>query len=249
MTANVPRMLSGRIALVTGASRGIGRAIAEAFAVEGADVAISYHSRPQDAADARQAIEAHGRRAVAVRADVSQAAEVDRLVAEVERHLGPIDILVNNAGITRPQPLDAITEQDWRDLIAVNLTSAFLVTQRVVPGMKARQWGRIILISSVAAQLGGVVGPHYAASKAGLLGLMHSYAALLAKDGITSNAIAPALIQTEMVTSNPRARADLIPVGRFGTVDEVASAAVLLATNGYMTGQTLNVNGGWYMTS
>ena len=160
-----------------------------------------------------------------------------------------MDILVNNAGITRPQPLEEITEQDWHDLIAVNLTSAFLVTQRVVPGMRTRRWGRIINLSSVAAQLGGVVGPHYAASKAGLIGLTHSYAALLAKDGITANAIAPALIGTEMVTSNPRARADLIPVGRFGTVDEVAAAAVLLATNGYITGQTISVNGGWYMTS
>ncbi len=115
--------------------------------------------------------------------------------------------------------------------------------------MRTRQWGRIINLSSVAAQLGGVVGPHYAASKAGLIGLTHSYAALLAKDGITANAIAPALIGTEMVTSNPRARADLIPVGRFGTVNEVAAAAVLLATNGYITGQTISVNGGWYMTS
>ena len=171
------------------------------------------------------------------------------MVAAVERGLGWVDILVNNAGITRPQPLEAITEPDWHDLIAVNLTSAFLVTQRVVPAMRTRQWGRIINLSSVAAQLGGVVGPHYAASKAGLIGLTHSYAALLAKDGITANAIAPALIGTEMVTSNPRARADLIPVGRFGTVDEVASAAVLLATNGYITGQTISVNGGWYMTS
>jgi len=106
----------------------------------------------------------------------------------------------------------------------------------------------VINLSSVAAQLGGVVGPHYAASKAGLAGLTHSYAALLAKEGVTVNTISPALIETEMVTSNPRARADLIPVGRFGHVDEVASVAVMLAGNGYITGQTINVNGGWYMT-
>ena len=241
--------LTSRIALVTGGNRGIGRAIAEALARAGADVALSYRAREADAIEARRSIERAGRRAVAIAADVSKTVEVDQLVGTVERELGRVDILVNNAGITRPQPLAEITEQDWHDLIAVNLTSAFLVTQRVVPAMRTRQWGRLIFLSSVAAQLGGVVGPHYAASKAGLVGLTHSYAALLAKDGITANAIAPALVGTEMVASNPRARADLIPVGRFGTVDEVAAAAVLLAANGYITGQTISVNGGWYMTS
>jgi 3-oxoacyl-[acyl-carrier protein] reductase len=114
--------------------------------------------------------------------------------------------------------------------------------------MRAAAWGRIVNISSVAAQLGGVVGPHYAASKAGLHGLTHGYATFLAKEGITANTIAPALIATEMVTSNPRARADLIPVGRFGLPDEVAQIAVMLVRNGYITGQTINVNGGWYMS-
>jgi 3-oxoacyl-[acyl-carrier protein] reductase len=114
--------------------------------------------------------------------------------------------------------------------------------------MRARRWGRIINLSSVAAQVGGVVGPHYAASKAGLLGLTHSYAALLAKEGITANAIAPALILTEMVTSNLKARPDLIPVGRFGDPEEVAEVALALARNGYITGQTINLNGGWVMS-
>jgi 3-oxoacyl-[acyl-carrier protein] reductase len=249
MTEETVHGLEGRVALVTGGNRGIGRAIAEALARVGADVALSYHARETDALETRQRIECAGRRVIAIQADISKSTDVDRLVGTVERELGRLDILVNNAGITRPQALDAISEQDWHDLIAVNLTSAFLTTQRVVPAMRARSWGRLIYLSSVAAQIGGVVGPHYAASKAGLVGLTHSYAALLAKDGITANAIAPALIGTEMVTSNPRARADLIPVGRFGTVDEVAAAAVLLATNGYITGQTISVNGGWYMTS
>jgi 3-oxoacyl-[acyl-carrier protein] reductase len=159
-----------------------------------------------------------------------------------------VDILVNNAGATRPQSLDAITKSDWDEMIAVNLTSAFLLTQAVLPAMRRQRWGRIINLASVAAQLGGVVGPHYAASKAGLFGLTHAYAALLSKEGITVNAIAPALIATEMVTSNPRATADLIPVGRFGAVDEVSDVALLLAGNGYITGQTINVNGGWYMS-
>jgi 3-oxoacyl-[acyl-carrier protein] reductase len=248
MTAATPVSLAGRVALVTGGSRGIGRAIAVALACDGADVAVIYRTREREATETRSAIEALDRRCTAVQADVSQSRDVARMVDTVHRELGHIGILVNNAGITRPQPLAEITEQDWNELIAANLTSAFLVTQQVLPDMRALGWGRIVNLSSVAAQLGGVVGPHYAASKAGLLGLTHAYAALLAGDGITANAIAPALIATEMVATNPRARPDLIPLGRFGTADEVAEAAVMLARNGYVTGQTISVNGGWYMT-
>ena len=240
--------LTGKVVLVTGASRGIGRAIAIALAKTGADVAVNYRSRHKEANETCAEIEKLGRHSVAVKADVSSAADVGHLVATVETELGPVAILVNNAGVTRPQPVAEITEQDWDEIIAVNLTSVFLVTQAVLPKMRAALWGRIVNLSSVAAQTGGVVGPHYAASKAGILGLTHSYANLLAKDGITVNAVAPALIETEMVTGNPNARPDLIPVGRFGTVDEVADVAVMLARNGYVTGQTINVNGGWFMS-
>ena len=170
------------------------------------------------------------------------------MIRQINEAFGPVAVLVNNAGIARPQPLDQITEQNWDEVLAVNLKSVFLVTQAVLPAMRAARWGRIINLSSVAAQTGGVVGPHYAASKAGIHGLTHSYAALLAKEGITVNAIAPALIETEMMRDNPRATPALIPVGRFGTVDEVADVVVMLATNGYITGQTINVNGGWYMS-
>jgi len=240
--------ITGKVALVTGASRGIGRAIALALAEAGASVAVNY-LRNQDAALATcDQIRGHARRALAVRADVSQAAEVVQLVRSVEEALGPVEILVNNAGITRPQPFQEINERDWDEVVDTNLKSMFLVTQQVVAGMRARHWGRVINLSSVAAQTGGVVGPHYAASKAGILGLTHSYAALLAKEGVTVNAIAPALIYTEMVSANPKARADLIPAGRFGSVEEVAEAAVMLARNGYITGQTINVNGGWYFS-
>jgi 3-oxoacyl-[acyl-carrier protein] reductase len=239
--------LTGKIALVSGASRGIGRAIAVGLAKAGADVAVNFCYRHAEAKEVCLQIEGCGRRAVAVRADVAKASQVSRLVNTVENRLGGIGILVNNAGISRPQPLTDVTERDWDEVLTLNLKSMFLVTQAVLGGMRKRTWGRIINLSSVAAQTGGVIGPHYAASKAGALGLTHSYAALLAKEGITVNAIiAPALIATEMVASNPKARLDLIPLGRFGTVEEVAEVVVMLASNGYITGQTINVNGGWY---
>jgi 3-oxoacyl-[acyl-carrier protein] reductase len=156
--------------------------------------------------------------------------------------------LINNAAMIRPQKVEDITEADWDEMIDVNMKSAFLVTQAFLPGMRKQQWGRIVNISSVAAQVGGLVGPHYAASKAGMLGLAHGYASALVKEGITVNSVCPALIDTEMVRSNPRANPGLIPVGRFGDVEEVASVVLMLVGNAYMTGQTVNVNGGWYMS-
>jgi 3-oxoacyl-[acyl-carrier protein] reductase len=240
--------LEGKTALVTGSSRGIGRAIAVALAAAGADVAINFRSRTDEARAAEAEIRQMGRRCVSIQADVALQTEVARLVTEAEHALGPVSVLVNNAGIARPQKIEDITEQDWDELIAVNLKSCFLATQAVLPGMRARNWGRVINVSSVAAQVGGVVGPHYAASKAGMHGLTHYYAQHLAKEGITVNAIAPALVATDMVRANPNARATHIPVGRFGSVDEVAEVAVMLVRNGYITGQTINVNGGWYMS-
>ena len=144
--------------------------------------------------------------------------------------------------------LEEISEKEWDQTIDINLKSAFLVTQAVLPDMRSQRYGRIVNISSVAAQLGGVVGPYYAASKAGMIGLTHSYASLLSKEGITVNAVAPALIATEMVAGNPNARANLIPVGRLGKVEEVTDVVLMLVENGYITGQTINVNGGWYMS-
>lgn len=240
--------LSGRVALVTGGSRGIGRAVAIALAKAGAAVAIDYCSNSDSAGEVCAAIGRTGRPSAAIQADVSKADEVARLVAAVEERLGPIDVLVNNAGIAPVRSIDDVTEADWDETSNVNLKSAFLLTKAVVPGMRARRWGRIINMSSTAAFVGGVVGAHYAASKAGMIGLTHGYASRLAKDGVTVNAIAPALIETDMVTRNPNARADWIPMGRFGTVEEVADVVLLLATNGYMTGQTIHVNGGLYMT-
>ena len=242
--------LTGKVALVTGGNRGIGRAIAMALGEAGANVAVNYRTHRDEADEVCAEIERRwpGRRSVAVQADVARAGDVTRLVAGVEAMLGLVAILVNNAGISKPAPLDRLDEQLWDDAIATNLTSAFLVTQAVLPRMREGRWGRIINVSSVAAQLGGVVGPHYAASKAGMHGMTHAYAAILAKEGITANAIAPALIETAMIVDNPKATPALIPVGRFGAADEVAAVAVMLARNGYITGQTINVNGGWYMS-
>ncbi len=240
--------LAGRVALVTGGSRGIGRAIALALAAGGADVAVNYRNRRTEAEEVAAAVGKLGRRSLAVAADVSLAGEVRRLVDHVGSALGPVEILVNNAGVAQPVTLETLDEATWDATIAANLKSVFLVTQAVLPEMRRRRWGRIITISSTAAQTGGIVGPHYAASKAGIHGLTHAYASLLAREGITANAIAPALIETDMIRGHDRAKPDRLPVGRFGRVEEVAEAAVMLARNGYITGQVINVNGGAYMS-
>jgi 3-oxoacyl-[acyl-carrier protein] reductase len=239
--------LNGRIALVTGGGRSIGRAISLAFAAEGCDVAVNYVSRQADANETADAIRKRGRRAIAVQGDVSKGADVAQLVAATESALGPIDILVNNAGKIAIETIDQMSEASWNDIVGVNLTSVFLMTQAVLPGMRARRWGRIINLSSVAAQAGSTMAVHYSAAKAGVIAATKSYARQLAKEGITANAIAPALVATEMLRSNPNLKPDMIPIGRFGEVDECASVAVLLATNGYITGQTIAVNGGMYM--
>lgn len=219
-----------------------------ALARAGADIVLNFRSRAAEAQAAEAEIRAIGRRCVAIRADVSIAGDVANLIQDAERQIGALDILVNNAGIARAQAIEEITEQDWDELIAANLKSCFLVTQAVLHGMRKRKWGRIINISSVAAQVGGIVGPHYAASKAGMHGLTHYYATHLAKEGITANSVAPALIETEMLLDNPNRRPDLFPVGRFGRPEEVADVVVMLASNGFITGQTINVNGGWFMS-
>jgi 3-oxoacyl-[acyl-carrier protein] reductase len=241
--------LNGKVAMVTGGSRGLGRAIALALAGAGADVAVNYRENRAAADDVVTAITGCGRRAFAVAADVSVPTEVDAMVAAVTERLGGIGILVNNAGVARVRTIDALDLAVFDEAINVNLRSSFLVTQAVLPAMRAARWGRLIFLSSVAANIGGVVGPHYAASKAGMIGLMHGYASQLVKEGITSNAISPALIDTDMVRSDLRVTPDRIPVGRFGHVEEVADVALLLAQNAYITGQAISVNGGLYPTS
>lgn len=241
--------LSSKIALVTGGSRGIGRQIATSLAEAGCDIAVHYNTQRAEADSVVEAIKSKGRNAIAVGADLADIAQAKALVSNVTDALGVVDIVVANAGINPARAIEEVTDEDWERSLQINLSAAFYITQAALPGMRARNWGRLIYISSVAAQLGGVIGPHYAASKAGLIGLAHSYAAVLAGEGITANVIAPALIETDMIKGNPAIKPSLIPVGRFGDPDEVASVAVNLASNGYITGQTININGGWYMSS
>ena len=240
--------LTGRVALITGASRGIGRETALGLAAAGCKVAVGYNKGADAAVAVVGEIIAAGGHAVAFGADIANPDAIQRMVSDVEEQLGPIGILMTNAGINPVRPIETITTEDWELSLATNLSSAFHLIQAALPAMRAQKWGRLILTSSVAAQIGGVIGPHYAASKAGMLGLAHYYAAVLAKEGITANVIAPALIETDMIKGNPAIKPTLIPIGRFGKVDEVSSVACMLAANGYITGQTLHINGGWYMS-
>lgn len=235
--------MKGHTALLTGASRGIGAAIAAALADAGIAVAVNYRERADEAEAVITKIKGMGGRAIATAADVSQAAAVAKMVDHVASALGPIDILINNAGMAIVRGIDDLTESEFDQTIAVNLKSAFLCTQAVLPAMRAKRWGRIVNISSGAARGAGAIGVHYNASKAGMEGLTRGYAARLVKEGITVNAIAPSLIETDMM----RGRSDLarnIPLGRMGQPDEVAQAVLMVLGNDYMTGQTILLNGG-----
>ena len=235
--------LKGHVALVTGGSRGIGAAIASALAEAGAAVAVNYRERAAEADAVVAGIKGKGGRAIAVAADVSQATDVADMVDHAAFALGPIDILVNNAGMAIVRGIDDLTEAEFDATIMVNLKSAFLCTQTVLPAMRAKQWGRIVNISSGAARGAGAIGVHYNASKAGMEGLTRGYAARLVKEGITVNAVAPSLIETDIM----RGRSELaarIPLGRMGQPDEVAQAVLMVLGNDYMTGQTIMLNGG-----
>ena len=235
--------LNGHTALVTGASRGIGAAIAMALAEAGAAVAVNYRERADEADAVVAKIRESGGRATGIAADVSQAAAVAKMVDLAGSALGAIDILVNNAGLAIVRSIDDLTESDFDQTIAVNLKSAFLCTQAVLPAMRVKKWGRIVNISSGAARGAGAIGVHYNASKAGMEGLTRGYAARLVKEGITVNAVAPSLIETDMM----RGRSDLarnIPLGRLGQPGEVAQAVLMVLGNDYITGQTIILNGG-----
>jgi 3-oxoacyl-[acyl-carrier protein] reductase len=231
--------VNGRVALVTGGSSGIGAAIARRLAGAGARVAIGY-GKGRDRAEALQA-EIGG---IALGADMADPEAPARLVDDVEAQLGPVEVLVANAGAGERRALDDVDLETWDETLAVNLRAPFLLTRRVVPGMRERRYGRILYTSSVAAFTGGIVGPHYAASKAGLHGLLHFVAAREAGNGITANAIAPALIEdTAMLPGDPGELAQKIPAGRLGTPDEVADLALAVLRNGYLSNQVISIDG------
>jgi 3-oxoacyl-[acyl-carrier protein] reductase len=236
--------LHNRIALVTGASRGIGAAIAVRLAEAGAAVAVNYRARADDAEAVAAKIRALGSKALTVAADVSRPEPIAAMVARVAAELGPVDVLVNNAGIALVRGVDDLTEEEFDRTIAVNLKSVFLCTQAVLPAMRARHWGRIVNISSGAARGAGGIGVHYNASKAGMEGLTRGYAARLVKEGITVNAVAPSLIETDMTRARRDEIVRRIPLGRMGDPEEVAQAVLMVIGNPYMTGQTVPLNGG-----
>jgi len=235
--------LRGRVALVTGGSRGIGAAIVRRLADAGVAVSINYRERTDEANALVRTIGESGGRAIAIAADVSQSDAVAAMVQRARSELGPIDILVNNAGIAITRGVDDLREADFDRTIAVNLKSVFLCMQAVLPMMRSGKWGRIVNISSGAARGAGSIGPHYNASKAAVEGLTRGYAARLVKEGITVNAVAPSLIETDMMKGQ-EGLVSRIPIGRFGTADEVAQAVMMLLGNPYMTGQTVAMSGG-----
>jgi len=246
-------LLDGKAAIVTGASRGIGRAVALALADAGADVLVNYTGNLRAAEEVAQKIGEAGRRAYICRADVAQAEEAAGLVDAALKHFGRVDILVNNAGITRDNLIMRLKDEDWERVLAVNLKGAFNCMRAVArPMLKARR-GRIINISSVVGITGNAGQANYAASKAGLIGLTRSVARELGSRNITVNTVAPGFIETDMTAALPEeAREKMlarVALGRFGKPAEVAAAVVFLASDaaGYITGQTLVVDGGMVM--
>ena len=244
--------LDGQTALVTGASRGIGRAVALALAAEGAEVVVNYASSPEAAEAVVAEIQAKGGSAYALKADVSDEASVDDLIKTVLTRSERIDVLVNNAGITRDGLLMRMKTEDWQAVINLNLTGVFLCTRAVSRPMLKQRSGRIINITSVVGLMGNAGQANYAAAKAGVVGLTRSSAKEMASRGITVNAVAPGFIATDM-TKDLEADAILsaIPLGRFGSPDQVAGAVRFLAADpaaAYITGQVLQVDGGMVMS-
>jgi len=244
--------IAGKVSLITGASRGIGKSIAIRLARERSHVAINYLKNKDKAFEVARKASEYGVRAEIYKADVSDFKSVQNMVENIIDDFGRIDILINNAGIMpEHHSILDIPIDEWEKVIKVNLTGYFNVAKAVVPHMIKNNSGKIINIASVAGKMGGTVGPHYAASKAGIIGMTFSLAQELLKYNITVNAVAPGPIETELITNLPEELKERIrnrvPMGRFGTPEEVAEAVIFLIKCDFVTGEVLDVNGGYYM--
>jgi NAD(P)-dependent dehydrogenase (short-subunit alcohol dehydrogenase family) len=239
-----------RTAFITGGTQGIGKAIVEKLIDQDYKVVIGFMSQKTKANDMVKNIDSLNGEAVAMHCDISSRSSIQEVVAKIKH----IDILINNAGISQSKDFLDITDEDWNKMININLRGAFICSQEVIPSMLKRKWGRIINITSIGGQWGGINQVHYASSKAGLTGLSMSLARLYSGKGITSNSISPGIIETEMTSwiknEDKQILTQDIPVGRFGLVEEVAEVVSFLASDasGYITGQTINVNGGMLRT-
>src|SRR5712692_4997169 len=246
------KRLQGRVAVVTGSSRGIGRAIARVLAAEGASIAVHYCRAEEQAASLAAEIEHLGAKARLVQGDLGRPEDCHKVLALAARDLGPVEILVNNAGVNRDKSLRKMSAAEWDEVIQINLNSVFHCTKAALEPMIARGWGRIINIASIIGQTGAFGQANYAAAKAGVIAFTKSVAHELAKFGITVNAICPGFVETDMMASMPAAAREVvkgrIPLGRFGEADEVARLVRFLCTEGdWITGSQLNINGGQYM--
>ncbi|OSA93185.1 UNVERIFIED_ORG: 3-ketoacyl-ACP reductase [Clostridium botulinum] len=243
--------LNNKVTIVTGASRGIGKAIAIEMAKEGAKVIVNYNNNKEKAMKVVMEIEDIEGTAIAVKADVSKRDEVKKMIDIAIENFGGIDILVNNAGILQQKPFETITDEEWDKMFEVNMKGSFICSQECIPYMVKNNFGRIINISSIGGQWGGNLAVHYSATKAGIISLTRSLAKIYSKDGINTNCISPGLVLTEMsaaemATEAGKEKLKNIPINRSATPEEIGRIAVFLASEdgSYMTGQTLNANGG-----
>ena len=240
-------------ALVTGGSRGIGKAIAIALAKEGVNIALTYNTNREKACSLVKEIESKGSKAICIQLDQKSRDNIRKMIEEVHKKFGKINILVNNAAIAQEKPFESISDDDWNNMFAVNLYGPFVLCQEIVPEMVEKGWGRIINICSIGGQWGGFNQVHYAAAKAGLINLTKSLARMYSKQGITTNAISPGLVSTEMSskelnTQVGKGKIRNIPIGRIATTSEIADIVSFLSSDkaSYITGQTINANGGMY---
>lgn len=246
-------VLDGKVSLVTGASRGIGRAIAFALAEAGSDVAINYFTSPKPAEEAAEQIRSHGRKAKVYKANVAIGQDDDNMVSRILDDFGTVQIIVNNAGINRDQSFVKMDRQMWQDVIDVNLTGPAMIVHRLIQPMFESGWGRVINITSIVGQMGNFGQANYSAAKGGLIALTKTLAREFARKNITVNAVAPGFIETDMTADVPDKALDAVrkmtPMGRLGKPQEVAAAVVFLASPAasFITGTVVDVNGGMYM--